>query len=317
MSDHISTGKFVIKAEAESLMALAEKLDNRFSQAVECILATSGRVILAGMGKSGHIAKKISATFSSTGTPSYFIHPGESSHGDLGAIASGDCIIILSNSGETRELVNIISYCKRFSIAIIGIAKVSSSTLAQVSDIFLQLPNVDEACPLGLAPTTSTTASLALGDALAVAVMKKKGFTAEKFKIYHPGGKLGAKLLRIKDLMKTPPGLPLVNPQTPMSEALLVMSEKSFGIVGIVDIHNNLLGVITDGDLRRNIHDLLSKKVSEVMTLAPKYISEESLAEEALESIDKNKITSIFVTKEKKVVGLIHILDLIKAGLGI
>jgi arabinose-5-phosphate isomerase len=316
MYNHIPTAKALIEAEATSLHKLANNLDGNFNKAVESIIATNGKVILTGMGKSGHIAKKISATFSSTGTPSYFVHPGEASHGDMGAISSGDSIIVLSNSGDTPELANLISYCKQQSVPITGIAKVEYSRLAQSCDIFLQLPDALEACPLGLAPTTSTTTSLALGDALAVAVMKKRKFNSDEFRKFHPGGKIGNKLLKIKDLMKQPPDLPLVNPETPMNEALLVMSKKSFGIVGIEE-SSVLVGVITDGDLRRNIDELLYKKAYEVMSLNPKTICENSLAEEALECINKNKITSVFVTKEKKVVGLVHILDLIKAGLGL
>ena len=316
MHNHIPTAKALIEAEANSLQKLASNLDESFNKAVEKILSTRGKIILTGMGKSGHIAKKISSTFSSTGTPSYFIHPGEASHGDLGTITPGDSLIVLSNSGDTLELTNIINYCKKLSIPITGIAKVKSSRLAYSSDIFLQLPNTPEACPLGIAPTTSTTSSLALGDALAVAAMKKRKFNSDNFKTFHPGGKIGSKLLQIKDLMKHPPNLPIISPDTPMAEALLVMSKRSFGIVGIEE-NSNLLGVITDGDLRRNIDELLYKKASEVMTLNPKTICEKSLAEEALDCINKNKITSIFVTKEKKVVGLIHILDLIKAGLGL
>lgn len=305
----------VLTLESDALRKLGFSLDSIFVQVIDLLSRISGRIILTGMGKSGHVAKKIAATLASTGSASYFVHPGEASHGDLGMISHEDAVIALSYSGETSELSSIITYTKRYNVPLIGITGRPESALAQSSTHALLLPKVEEACPHGLAPTTSTTMMLALGDAIAVALMGQKNFTAENFRVFHPGGALGKKLLKVKDLMATRNETPLVHKDANMQEAILVMTQKRKGCVGIVDDYENLLGVITDGDLRRHLSpDLLTQKASSIMTPKPQVISSSILAVEALKWMNDAKITSFFVV-ESKILGILHIHDCLKAGL--
>ena len=315
-TDFRATGRRVIRREAEALAMLADHLGASFDQAVELILAAPGRVIVSGMGKSGHIARKIAATLASTGTPAQFVHPAEASHGDLGMVLKGDVALVLSNSGETPELADIIAHTRRFSIPMIGVAGREGSTLLRQADVAILLPPAPEACDQGIVPTTSTTMTLALGDALAIALMEHRAFTPEHFRVFHPGGKLGARLARVRDLMHT--DLPLVPPATPMSEALLTMTQKGFGILGVADAKGHLVGVITDGDLRRHMAGLLSLSAEQVMTRAPRTIGPDHLAEKAVAVMNEKKITSLFVLAEGAEgtpVGLIHIHDCLRAGI--
>jgi arabinose-5-phosphate isomerase len=282
---------------------------------VDQIRNATGRVIVTGMGKSGHIGRKIAATFASTGTPSYFVHPGEASHGDLGVITPNDIIIALSWSGETVELKDLIDYAKRFRVALIAITSNRDSALARAADIVLELPTAQEACPLGLAPTTSTLMQLALGDALAVALFESHGFTALDFKALHPGGKLGAYLTFVRDIMHGGEKLPAVAAGTPMSEAIVEMSAKGFGCVGVIGQDGALAGIITDGDLRRHMRpDLLSSTVDSVMTRNPKTAHGEQLAAEVLEQMNASSITALFVVDRKKPIGIVHLHDLLRLG---
>ncbi len=306
----------VLTIEADALHRLAGSLDGSFAEAVETVLAAKGRVIVSGMGKSGHVARKIAATLASTGTPSQFVHPGEASHGDLGMITKEDVVICLSNSGETSELSDLVAYTRRFGIPLIAMVGRTGSTMTDTADVTLVLPKSPEACPLGLAPTTSTTMMLALGDALAVVLLERRGFSTDQFQTLHPGGKLGRILIKVEDLMHTGEALPLTAPDTLMSDALVEMSAKTFGVLGVVDTAGQLAGIVTDGDLRRHMNPgLLSQPVSEVMTAAPKTISRHVLAAEALGRMNESKITSLFVTDGGKPVGLIRMHDCLKAGI--
>ena len=291
-------------------------LDGPFSAAVEALGAATGRVIVTGMGKSGHIARKMAATLASTGTPAQYVHPGEASHGDLGMITSDDVILALSWSGETAELSSIISHAKRFAIPLIAMTSVETSALGTAADIALILPRAEEACPNKLAPTTSTTMQLALGDALAIALLEKKGFSAKDFGVFHPGGKLGAMLKLVREVMHTGDELPLTGPATSMSETLLIMSQKSLGSVGIVDEAGTLIGIITDGDIRRNsgTDGLLSRTAGDIMNRTPKTVAPSMLASEAVKLLNERKITSLFVVEDGRPVGLVHIHDFLKAG---
>lgn len=313
----------VLETEAEGLKALAAALDDRFSQAVEAVHAMKatrhGRLIVAGIGKSGHVAKKIAATLASTGTPSYFVHPGEASHGDLGMVTEHDVVLLLSNSGESAELSDMIHYTRRFGIKLIAVTRNEDSTLAKHADIVLPLPNVPEACPNGLAPTTSTTMTLALGDALAVALLERMGLTPEQFKVFHPGGKLGQRLLKVSDIMVKHEGLPLVPDTAKMDEALIVMTGKNLGCVLITDAKGALAGIITDGDLKRQMSpDLLQKPVVALMSKNPKTIEAEALAAEALEQMTRTKgkyVTSLVVVDgDGALSGLIRVQDCLQAG---
>jgi arabinose-5-phosphate isomerase len=310
----------VLDYAGEAIAALGEALDGEFSRAVDTIMAIKGRVIVSGMGKSGHVARKIAATLASTGTPAQFIHPAEASHGDLGAVTRADALIMLSNSGETQELSNLITFAKRFSIPIIGIASRADSTLLQSADVKLILPRVREACPMGLAPTTSTTLMLVLGDALAVALMERKGFSADQYRDFHPGGSLGRGLIRVSDLMHTGDLIPLVDESASMQDALLMMSKQHFGCVGITDKKGALTGIITHGDLARHMgSDLLGRAPSAVMTRNPKSVTPDQLAAEALSLMNDKKITQLFVldakNSGKRPVGILHIHDCLRAGL--
>ncbi len=318
-SDLAAAGR-VLNHAANALRSLAEALDGEFTRAVTTILAAPGRVIVSGMGKSGHIARKIAATLSSTGTPAHFIHPAEASHGDLGAITRDDVLLMLSWGGETVELSDLITYAKRFGIPLIAIASNADSTLMQAADVKLLLPRAPEACPMGLAPTTSTTMMLGLGDALAVALMERKGFNADQYRDFHPGGSLGRALIRVSDLMHTGEELPLAREDASMREVLLVMAERRFGCVGIVDGHGALTGIITDGDLSRHIDgdDFLDRPARAVMTRGPKIARPDQLAAEALAFMNDKKITRLFVLApgEKRPAGILHIHDCLRAGLG-
>lgn len=312
----IEAARRVFRLEAEALRALAEALDESFVHAVDLIDGARARAIVTGMGKSGHIARKISATLASTGTPSFYVHPGEASHGDLGMITGDDVVLALSNSGETPELGDTVNYCRRFGVPLIAITGRAGSSLAENASCTLLLPAVAEACPMGLAPTTSTTAMLALGDALAIALLDRKGFTAEDFQVLHPGGNLGQSLLRVVDLMHTGEALPLIDAAARVGDAILVMTAKGFGCAGVVDPQGQLLGIITDGDLRRHMSDALLKlRCNEVMTPAPKTIRGQALASEALGLMNANKITSLFVADETRPVGILHIHDCLRAGI--
>lgn len=314
----LTTGRRVIAREAAALALLGKGLDQAFADAVELLLNARGRVIVSGMGKSGHIARKIAATFASTGTPAHFVHPAEASHGDLGMMAEGDVALMLSNSGETPELADVIAYTRRFQIPLIGVAGKAGSTLLRQSDVAILLPEAEEACDRGIVPTTSTTMTLALGDALAIALMELRQFTPENFRAFHPGGKLGARLSRVGDLMHGGDSLPLIAPETPMAEALLVISQKGFGVVGIVK-DDRLVGIITDGDLRRHMQGLLDRTAAEVMTENPATITADTLAEQALAVMNTRKITTLFVRDKPDsgvVRGILHIHDCLRAGVG-
>ena len=311
----LATARRVITREAEALAMLSGGLGDSFAQAVDVILAAKGRVIVSGMGKSGHIARKIAATFASTGTPAQFIHPAEASHGDLGMVMRGDVVMVLSNSGETPELADIVAHTRRFDIPLIGIAGRADSTLLRQSDVAILLPDAPEACDTGVVPTTSTTMTLALGDAMAVVLMEHRQFTPEQFRIFHPGGKLGARLAKVRDLMHA--DMPLVARGTPMSEALLAISSKGFGVVGVTDAEGCLVGVVTDGDLRRHMEGLLSLTADQVMTKAPRTIGPEALAEKAVAVMNERKITCLFVVDpagSRAAVGILHIHDCLRAG---
>ena len=313
--DDLAAARRVLSAEADALNNLAEALDGEFVRAIDRLAGISGRVIVTGMGKSGHIARKIAATLASTGTPAYFVHPGEASHGDLGMIAQDDAVLALSNSGETQELTDIVAYAKRFRIPLVAITAGAESTLAESADVALVLPENGEACPMGLAPTTSTTLMLALGDAIAVALLERKNFSAEDFHKFHPRGKLGQKFLRVAELMHDGEELPLIGLEGAMSDALLVMTAKRFGCVGVVDAQGKLAGIITDGDLRRHMSGkLLEQKTAAVMTANPKTIRPQALAAEALGVMNDRNITSLFVVEKARPVGIIHIHDCLRAG---
>lgn len=312
----LSLGKQVIDIEIAGLTALDECLNDNFVHIINIIFQTKGRMIISGMGKSGHIGRKIAATLASTGTPSYFVHPAEASHGDLGMITESDCVIALSNSGETQEILNLLNYCKRFSIPLIGITQKPHSTLHELANYALIIPNKKEACPMGLAPTTSTTMMLALGDAIAICLLHKRGFSSTDFHKFHPGGKLGAQLMRVEDLMHVGEAMPIVVAQTPLSEVLLCMTSKSFGCAGVVNADHQLIGIITDGDLRRHMTEsLLTKTAIDIMTQSPKTISQRALASEALGIMNNLTITSLFVVEEKQPIGIIHIHDCLRIGL--
>lgn len=310
------TFDYAINGLKETLAALHEGLlGDRFCDAVDLIHGASGQLIVTGIGKSGLIGRKLAATFASTGTRAYFVHPSEASHGDLGMIGKDDVILALSWSGEPSEMAVLLEYAKRFAIPVIAITAGAQSTLARAAGIALVLPKVEEACPLGLAPTTSTTLQLALGDALAVALLEVRGFTAKDFKVFHPGGKLGAQLTFVRDLMRTGDVVPLVETGATMEAAIAAMNRDSFGIVGIVDKERHLLGVITDGDIRRNIHrDILKLGADDVMTRTPKLTAPDVIAAEALEYMETHKISALFVVEDQRVVGVLRAHDLLKAG---
>lgn len=319
----IKNAVHVLSEEAKALQELANSIDASFSEAVAIVDKAKnekGRLIVAGIGKSGHVARKIAATLASTGTPSFFVHPGEASHGDMGMITAQDVVLMLSNSGENAELSDLIHYTRRYDIPLISITSKPQSTLATHSDVVLLLPPMGEVCPNGLAPTTSTTMMIALGDALAVALLDRMQLTADQYKVFHPGGKLGQKLMKVSEMMVGYNDLPLVKAETKMSEALLTMTEKNLGAVLAVDESGNLEGIITDGDLKRHMApDLLEKTVGSIMTANPKSIAQSALAVEALDVMTKTPgryLTSLIVVDENdKLVGMIRLQDCLQAGL--
>jgi len=313
----IATGRRVLAMESDALAKLGDTLGAELAGAVELMLSIEGRIVVSGMGKSGHVGRKIAATLSSTGTPAQFVHPAEASHGDLGMVTVRDAALVLSNSGETRELHDIVAHTRRFSIPLIGVAARPGSSLLRAADIALTLPRAEEACSVGLAPTTSTTMTMALGDALAVALMERRDFTLERFRQFHPGGKLGAQLVQVSDVMTGPDALPLVAETAPMSAALLAMTERGFGVAGTVDGDGRLTGIITDGDLRRNMEGLLGRVAGDVATRDPQTIAPDRLAQEALGRMNAHKITCLFVTETAlpaAPLGLVHVHDCLRAG---
>ncbi|MDC0042629.1 KpsF/GutQ family sugar-phosphate isomerase [Paracoccaceae bacterium] len=311
----VTAAKKVLKTEADALVQLQDDLPIDFSDLVKLILKLTGRVIVSGVGKSGHIGSKIAATLASTGTPAYFVHATEASHGDLGMITAQDLCLLISNSGETIEMFDILTHSRRFGIPVATMSSNCESTLVKTADFKLCLPMAEEACPIGMAPTTSTTMMLALGDALAVALMEAKSFNAENFKVFHPGGKLGAKLMTVGQLMNKNDTMPLVKTETSMKETLLTMSSKGFGIAAIVDEIGCLVGVITDGDLRRHIDDLLGKNAGEIASLSPITVAEETFVVDALNLMQDRKISVLIVTSaDSRPVGIIHIQDLLRVG---
>jgi arabinose-5-phosphate isomerase len=313
----IDIARRVLRTEIAGLEALAAELDGGFAAAVDLLADVRGRVTVTGMGKSGHIARKIAATFSSTGTPALFVHPGEASHGDLGMIAEDDAVLALSNSGDTTELADIVAYTRRFRIPLIAMTSGTASSLAEAANVTLRLPTAAEACPMGLAPTTSTTMMLALGDALALVLLERKGFSTDDYRLLHPGGQLGKQLLRVADIMHDGDAVPLVAAGTGMAEAILVMTAKSFGCVGVTDAAGKLIGVVTDGDLRRHMGDgLLRSTVDAVLSARPKTIRPKALAAEALGLMNGQSITSLFaVDAGGKPLGILHIHDCLRAGI--
>ncbi len=318
MCADLDVARAVLGTEALALRALAAALDDDFARAVELLAGASGRIVVSGMGKSGHVGRKVAATLASTGTPSLFVHPAEASHGDLGMIVDGDVVLALSNSGETPELADIVAHARRFALPIVAMTARRDSALAAAADAVLLLPQVGEACPMGLAPTTSTVMQMALGDALAVALLTRRGFTAADFGRFHPGGRLGARLRRVGELMHTGEEMPLASPDLPMHEALLRMTEKRFGCLGATAASGRLVGIVTDGDLRRHMGpDLLARSVGEVMTREPRTITADALAAEALHAMNARArpITALFVVdREHRPVGILHVHDLLRAG---
>ncbi len=314
----LDVARTVLGTEAAALRALAAGLDDNFTRAIELLAAACGRVVVSGMGKSGHVARKVAATLASTGTPALFVHPAEASHGDLGMIVAGDAVLAISNSGETPELADLVAHTRRFGLPLVAITARAGSALARAADVVLLLPVAAEACPMGLAPTTSTAMQMALGDALAVALLTRRGFTAAEFRRFHPGGRLGARLKHVRELMHAGESVPLASPDTPMGRALLLITEKSFGCLGVTDADGRLAGIITDGDLRRHMGPtLLSRRVGEIMTKEPRTIGPDALAAEALHAMNARgrPITSLFVVDPAgRPVGILHVHDLLRAG---
>ena len=314
--DALAAARRVVRQESRALARMAEELSDRFVDAIELLATVRGRIVVSGMGKSGHIANKIAATLASTGAPALFVHPAEASHGDLGMITDADALLMLSNSGETPELADLVTYAKRFRIPLVAIVGGAPSALAGAATITLVLPDEPEAGTLGLAPTTSTTMMLALGDALAVALLERSGLTAEDFKLYHPGGKLGRRLIHVADIMHDGEAVPLVPADMAMSEALIAMTAKRFGCVGAIDGEGSLIGIVTDGDLRRHMNaNLLQRPVRQIMTHGPRTIQAGALGVEAVRMMNERSITSLFVAEGKRPIGIVHIHDCLRAGL--
>lgn len=313
-TDAVGVGRRVLLTEADALRTLAESLGQAFTEAVDLCGEARGRVVCTGVGKSGHVGRKIAATLASTGAPAVFVHATEASHGDLGMIGPGDVVLALSKSGETRELADVVAYAKRFSIPLIGITGAAASTLGRAADVVLLLPEAPEAADAVNAPTTSTTLQMAYGDALAVALMERRGFTKDAFRAFHPGGTLGAALRTVGELMHREDELPLVEAEAPMRRALIVMTEKRFGVVGVVGASGELEGVVTDGDLRRHMDGLLDHTAGEIMTRGGRTASPELLAAEALKLMNEARITVLFVVEDGRPVGILHVHDLLRAG---
>ena len=314
----LEVARSVLSVEAAGLRALAASLDQSFERAVALLAACEGRIVVSGMGKSGHVARKIAATLASTGSPAIFVHPAEASHGDLGMVLPGDAVVLFSNSGETTELADLVAHARRFGMPLIAVTGRAQSTLAKSADEVLLLPQAPEACTITAAPTTSTTMQMALGDALAVVLLNRRGFTATEFRAFHPGGRLGAQLRRVRDLMHAGDAVPLAGPDARMPDILLLMTGKGFGCVGVVE-HGQLVGVITDGDLRRAMGpDLLQQPVRAVMTARPRTIAADALAVEALRvmNVSDRPITALFVVDASGApIGILHIHDLLRAGI--
>ena len=315
---HLDVARAVLGTEAAGLRALAAGLDSGFDRAVELLGAVGGRVVVSGMGKSGHVARKVAATLASTGTPALFVHPAEASHGDLGMIVASDAVLALSNSGETSELADLVAHARRFALPLVAVTARPDSTLGRAADVVLRLPAAAEACPMGLSPTTSTIMQMALGDALAVALLTQRGFSAADFRRFHPGGRLGARLKRVRELMHEGEAMPLAAPELPMDRALLLMTEKRFGCLGVIAADGKLIGIITDGDLRRHMGPgLLARRASEVMTPTPRTIAPDALAAAALHAMNaaERPITSLFVIDPAgRPIGILHVHDLLRAG---
>lgn len=313
--DYLPFAREVLTREADALRQMSGMLDDRFNQAVTMLTGIKGRVVVSGIGKSGHVARKIAATLASTGTPAMFLHPAEAAHGDLGMVSQDDALIVLSNSGELAELSVLMPYARRFGIPVIGCTRNPQSTLGLDADLALIIPDIPEVCPMGLAPTTSTTLMIALGDALAVALMHSQGFDSDGFRIFHPGGALGRRLVRVRDLMHKGDELPLIGEDALMENAVTIMTAKGFGCIGVTDKDGLLAGIVTDGDLRRHIRpDLMSSRVSDIMTRNPKVIRVSALATEAMKMMNSRAITTLFVVEDQVPVGLIHIHDCLRAG---
>ena len=312
----VAQGRHVLDMEADAIKKVSENLGEDFVKAVMQMFNTKGRVIVTGMGKSGHVGKKIAATLASVGTPAFFVHPGEASHGDLGMFTTDDTILALSYSGESKELADVIAFSRRFNIPLISMVGNADSTLAKASDIVICYPPFKEACSFGMAPTTSTTVSLAMGDALAMTLLEMKGFSKEQYRVRHPGGKLGALLLKVRELMAVGDELPLVKDDSLMSDTLIEMTKKKLGCVGVIDKEGRFVGMVTDGDLRRHIcPDLLAHKTADVMTKNPRVIEDENmLAVEAVRILNEKQITNIFVVKDDKPIGLLHLHHCLAAG---
>ena len=310
----LGVARRVLSQAGNGLSKMAAELGDEFVRCVTLVSGLEGRLIVSGMGKSGHIANKIAATLASTGTPAFFVHPAEASHGDLGMISDGDAVIALSNSGETPELSDLVSYTRRFAIPLIGMTGKRESTLAEQSDIVLCLPDVGEASPHG-SPTTSTTLMITLGDALAVALLERRGFTADDYRLFHPGGKIGKSLFKVTDLMHTDGEIPLTHPDSPMSDTILTMTTKTFGIAGVVDEDGSLIGIVTDGDLRRHMDgQLVDMPTSDVMTTNPRTVGPNMLAAEALRLMNEWKVTCLFAVEDGKPVGILRVRDILRAG---
>jgi arabinose-5-phosphate isomerase len=314
----LDVARSVLGTEAAGLRSLAASLDGAFTRAIELLAGCTGRIVVSGMGKSGHIARKTAATLASTGSPAMFVHPAEASHGDLGMVQPDDALVLFSNSGETTELADLIAHGRRFGLPLVAITGRANSTLAKAADAALLLPPAPEACPMGLTPTTSTTMQLALGDAIAVTLLTRRGFTATDFRAFHPGGRLGARLRRVREVMHDGDAVPLATPAMPMEQALLLMTGKGFGCVGVVD-QDRLVGIVTDGDLRRAMGPgLLDRSVREVMTANPRTIRPDALAADALHAMNAGRrpVTSLFVVDESnRPLGIIHVHDLLRVGL--
>ena len=314
-TDDIGLAKHVLQLEHNGIIALADSLGASFINVLDMLESIEGRVVVTGMGKSGHVGRKLSSTLSSTGIPSFFVHPGEASHGDLGMIDKSDAVIAISNSGDTPEMSDLIAYTRRFGVPLIAITSNNKGTIVEQADLTLLLPQAEEACPMGLAPTTSTTMAMALGDAIAIGLMNRLGFTADDFKLRHPGGQLGKRLLKVSDIMHSGSAIPLSSGSELMSEVIPEMTAKSFGCIAIVDNAGKIRGIITDGDLRRHMGDsMLARHAEQVMTPNPKTIRPTALASEAVLTMNESHITNLFVAEDKKIVGIIHIHDCLRAG---
>lgn len=313
--DAITAAKEVLLKEAEALQVVADNLGDEFTNTIDTLADIKGRIVVTGMGKSGHIAAKVAATLASTGTPAFFVHPGEASHGDLGMITAEDAVIAIGHGGESRELGDILSYCQRFDIPLIAITGKLESTLAKSATYALWDGVTEEACPLNVAPTSSSTCALAIGDAIAVTLMLKKGFTKEDFSTYHPGGKLGSQLLKVADIMVKGKDIPTVSEDVTVDTAIIEMTSKNLGGVGILNKDGDLIGIVSDGDLKRHMSpDLLTKNVTEIMTTSPKTVSADIFAASAVHLMQEKKITTLFVLEGQKPVGVLRILDCLQAG---